>query len=149
MAWDDREKQEITQDEGKLLTAYQDTLGNWTIGIGHELGTDSSKYRGMTITEQECESLFATDFDTAEQEAKDAFAAFDGLDGPRKGALVNMAFQLGGDTLSTFHTFLDYLDRSMYQEAALDLMNTRYARQVPARASRIAYRIRTGQYATR
>lgn len=148
MAWDDREKQEITQDEGKLLTAYKDSLGNWTIGIGHLLGMDP-KYQGMTITDSECDALFETDFCTAEQGAKDAFPAFDGLDGPRKGALVNMAFQLGEDTLSTFHTFLDYLDRGMYQEAALDLMNTRYARQVPSRASRIAYRIRTGLYATR
>lgn len=149
MAWDDREKLELKQDEGELLHSYKDSLGNWTIGVGHLLGTDASKYQGMQITQEQSDEFFAEDFENAVQEAREAFNGFDGLDGPRKGALVNMAFQLGEKTLSTFHTFLNYLDLGKYQEAALDLMNTRYARQVPARASRIAYRIRTGTYATR
>lgn len=148
MAWDDREKQEIELDEGKVLTSYKDSLGNWTIGIGHLLGADP-KFQGITITDQECGEYFEEDFNEAVKEAQSAFDGFEGLDGPRKGAIVNMAFQMGEKTLSTFHTFLDYLDRGMYQEAALDLMNTRYARQVPQRAKRIAYRIRTGQYAAR
>ena len=148
MAWDDREKQELILDEGKCLTAYKDNRGNWTIGIGHNLGRDP-KFGGLVITEEQCDEYFEDDFSDACRGAEEAYSGFPGLDGPRKGALVNMAFQMGGQTLSTFHTFLSYLDRLMYAEAALDLMNTAYAKQVPARASRIAYRIRTGEYSPR
>lgn len=148
MSWDDREKQELELDEGKELKAYKDTRGNWTIGIGHFLGPNPL-YADKVITEEQCQELFDEDFEDAVKGATEAFDGFAGLDGPRKGALVNMAFQLGGKSLGTFHTFLGYIDALKYDEAALDLMNTAYARQVPARAKRIAYRIRTGQYAKR
>lgn len=147
MAWDDKEREEIQLDEGKVLTSYKDTQGNWTIGIGHFLGPNPI-YQNKTITEEQCQQYFEDDFSSAEDIAKACFDGFEGLDGPRKGALVNMAFNMG-KTLSTFHTFLDYLDRGLYKEAAIDLMNTRYAREVPARAKRIAYRIQTGNYADR
>lgn len=148
MAWDDREKQELTLDEGKSLSSYKDTEGYWTIGIGHYLGWDP-KFGALKITDQQCDEYFDTDFSNAVSEAQEAFPAFSGLDGPRKGALVNMAFQMGGSTLGSFHNFLHFLDMGQYQEASIDLMNTKYARQVPSRAKRIAYRINTGQYATR
>jgi lysozyme len=148
MAWDDREKQELTLDEGSSLTAYKDNLGNWTIGIGHYLGTDKA-FGSLNWTQDQVNETFEDDFAVAEDEARTVFPSFDGLDGARKGALVNMAFQLGESSLRNFTTFLHYLDLGKYEEAALDLMNTRYARQVQDRAKRIAYRIRTGDYAQR
>jgi lysozyme len=148
MAWDDQERIEIEKDEGKQLTSYKDTQGNWTVGIGHFLGPNPI-YSGKTITEEQCQEYFEEDFEEAVKGAQQACAGFSGLDGPRKGALVNMAFELGGPTLSTFHTFLGYVNDGLYQEAAIDLLNTRYAKQVPARAKRIAYRIQTGAYSPR
>lgn len=148
MSWDDTEKQEIELDEGRENKAYKDSLGYWTIGVGHMLGKDD-KFKDLVWTDSQVDEQYSTDFEAAVQEAQDAFDGFAGLDGPRKGALVNMAFQLGGSTLSTFHTFLNLLDLAKYDEAAADLMTTRYAKQVPMRASRIAYRIKTGQYAHR
>lgn len=148
MAWDDREKQELELDEGKVLKSYKDQFGNWTIGVGHFLGPNPL-YAEKVITEKQCQELFDEDFKEAVDGATKAFDGFSGLDGPRKGALTNMAFQLGAKSLSTFHTFLGYIDALKYDEAALDLMNTAYARQVPARAKRIAFRIRTGEYAKR
>ena len=148
MSWDDREKQELELDEGKQLKAYKDTEGNWTIGIGHFLGPNPI-YAGKTITEEQCQEYFDTDFEEAVKGAEQACDGFSGLDGARKGAIVNMSFQLGAKTLSTFHTFLNYVNNGLYQEAAIDLLNTRYAKQVPARAKRIAYRIQTGNYSPR
>jgi lysozyme len=148
MAWDDREKQELTLDEGRVLRAYKDTRGNWTVGIGHYLGTNPS-YADTVITDEQCDEIFDEDFEDAVKGARQAFPAFEGLDGPRKGALVNMSFELGWKTLSTFHTFLNYIDMNQYKEAAIDLLNTAYAKQVPARAKRIAYRIKNGDYAPR
>lgn len=148
MSWEDREKQEIELDEGRRNKAYKDTMGNWTIGIGHFLGPNNI-YAGTTWTDEQIDSHYETDFEEAEAGAEKAFPAFAGLDGPRKGALVNMSFQMGGTTLGTFRTFLNYLDLGRYKEAALDLMNTAYARQAPERAKRIAYRIQNGDYATR
>lgn len=146
-AWEDREKDEITADEGRSLTSYKDSLGYWTIGVGHLLGSSPS-YEGTMITDEQCDELFDEDFEAAVDAAQAAFAGFSGLDGPRQGALVNMAFELGEKTLSTFHGFFDFLDKGDWAGAANDLMGTRYAKQAPARASRIAFRIKTDIYST-
>lgn len=148
MAWDDREKNELILDEGRFLKSYKDQFGNWTIGVGHFLGPNSI-YADLVWTDEQVDSTFEDDFKDAEAEAQSAYKEFLGLDGPRKGALVNMSFQLGYGKFSRFLNFFNYLDQGLYKEAAIDLMNTAYARQVPARAQRIAYRIRTGEYTTR
>lgn len=142
--WEQKEKQELTLDEGRELKSYKDTKGYWTIGIGHLLG-NNPEYADVTITDTQCDELFEEDFEQAVKDAEDAYGGFSGLDGPRQGALVNLAFELG-EKLSTFHGFLNLLDQGNYAAAAQDLMGTAYAKQVPARASRIAFRIKTGTY---
>lgn len=44
--------------EGERLTAYQDTVGVWTIGVGH---TGPEVKRGMTITKERSAELLAND----------------------------------------------------------------------------------------
>ena len=146
MSWQDREQEEIKADEGLRLIAYKDSLGNTTIGYGH---TGEDVASGQSISQDEADSLFDADFEQAVTEAQEAVPFFQSLDGPRKGAMVNLAFNMGGSNLASFHGMLNALDSGDYTAAALHLMNSRYARQVKNRAVRLAFRIRTGQYALR
>lgn len=52
----------IKSFEGCRLTAYQDSVGVWTIGYGHTSGV----YSGMTITEAKAEEYLKGDLVTAE-----------------------------------------------------------------------------------
>lgn len=144
-AWEEREKEELRLDEGVRLKAYKDTLGNWTIGVGHLL----KEKPATDWTQDEVEAAFAIDFEEAENGAIRAAPFFSALDGPRKGVLVNMAFNMGGEKLAAFHGMLAAMDSGDWDTAALHLMNSRYARQVGNRAKRLAYRIRTGEYSLR
>lgn len=144
-SWEEMEKLELKDDEGLRLKAYKDSLGKGTIGYGHLLRPGDPE----VITEAQAEDIFESDFEKAVTEAQEAVAFFAALDGPRKGAMVNMAFQMGGAGLAAFHATLDAMDREAWDEAAQDIMNSKYARQTRARAQRIAYRVRTGQYAVR
>lgn len=48
--------------EGRRLDAYQDTVGVWTIGIGHTAAAGPPAVtRGLTITAAECDAIFARD----------------------------------------------------------------------------------------
>lgn len=149
-SWEEMEKLELKDDEGLRLKAYKDSLGNYTIGYGHlmhyagEVGGDP-----MEITLSEAEEMFDIDFQQAVTEAQEAVPFFAALDGPRKGAMVNMAFQMGGATLAAFHATLEAMDAADWEEASKRIMNSKYARQTRARAQRIAYRVRTGEYAVR
>lgn len=145
-SWEEMEKGELKLDEGLRLTTYKDSVGVKTIGYGH---TGSEAQDGRTISLQEAEDLFETDFEEAISDAHNAVPFFNALDGPRKGALVNMAFQLGATKLSGFHGTLAAMDEQDWNGAAKNVMNSLYARQARARATRIAYRIRTGEYSVR
>ena len=48
--------------EGCKLTAYQDSVGVWTIGYGHTKGV----YNGMTITQEEAEQMLLTELEEYE-----------------------------------------------------------------------------------
>src|SRR4249920_2152078 len=48
--------------EGCELTAYQDTTGVWTIGLGHTSAAgEPTVTEGMTITAEEAEDIFRQD----------------------------------------------------------------------------------------
>lgn len=147
-AWQEMEAEEIKADEGLRLEAYPDPLTKaepYTIGYGHTKGVK----KGDKITKEQADEFFEEDFEDAVTAAAQAVPFFSALDGPRKGALVNMAFNLGGPKLAEFHGTLNALDSGDWNSAALHLMNSRYARQVKGRAVRLAYRLRTGEYALR
>lgn len=144
--WALREQTEIKLDEGLRLVVYKDTVGLPTVGYGH---MDPALKVGDKISLQEAYDLFAPDFEDAITAAKWAVPFFENLDGPRKGAMVNMAFNLGAKGLAGFHGTLAALDEQDWDSAAQHVMNSKYARQTKSRAARIAYRIRTGNYALR
>lgn len=132
---DDTLKAQIVRDEGKRLKAYLDTQGFWTIGVGHLLGPTA---RMLEITEEECDALLDHDIQTA----------FRGMikvlgddwhkhDYARVTAVVNMVFNLGEQKLSKFTHFLSSMKSQNYEQAALDMMNSLWAKQVPARAARL------------
>ena len=52
----------LAQREGRRLKAYRDSVDVWTIGIGHTAAAGPPKVvPGLTITEAECDAIFARD----------------------------------------------------------------------------------------
>lgn len=52
----------LTQREGVRLKAYKDSVGIWTIGIGHTSAAGLPKVvPGLTITKAQCDEIFARD----------------------------------------------------------------------------------------
>jgi lysozyme len=52
----------LAEREGRRLQAYRDSVGVWTIGIGHTSAAGPPQVGpGLTITEPECDAIFARD----------------------------------------------------------------------------------------
>jgi lysozyme len=128
-------RERLIQDEGMRLEAYQDTLGLWTIGIGHLLGAEK---RMSKITFAECMALFETDL-------KDAWEIAYKLcpkmlmterEDQRNNVIVNMAFNLG-TKLGGFKKFIAACEGSDWPTAAKEMMDSKWATQVPLRAERL------------
>ena len=79
----------ITSFEGCRLTAYQDSVGVWTIGYGHTSGV----YQGMTITEEEAIAFLRQDLKTGEN-AVNSNVTY-GINQNQFDALVSFTFNVG------------------------------------------------------
>ena len=132
MNWKTHTLDQIKIDEGLRLTPYRCTEGVLTIGYGRSLEKG--------ITEQEAEYLLSNDLDVAATDAIQFCTqeVWDQLSDQRKSVLVNMAFNLGLTRLSKFKKFKAALLRHDYHEAADQMLDSRWARQVGQRALRLA-----------
>lgn len=133
-------EEQLRFDEGEKLTAYQDHLGFWTIGIGRLI--DARK--GGGITKEESSYLLNNDIRRKTAEVKAAIPWFGKLDEVRQGVLLNMAFQMGTEGLLKFKNTLRMVESGQYDAAASGMLESLWARQTPERAKRLSEQMRTG-----
>lgn len=90
----------IKQFEGLCLTAYQDSVGVWTIGYGWTQPVDGKPIRpGMTIKEETAERLLRTGLVGYESDVSKLVKVK--LTQGQFDALVSFAYNLGARALST------------------------------------------------
>ena len=138
----DREllRAQIIRHEGLKYSAYADSLGYLTIGVGRLI--DSRM--GGGISHQEAMFLLDNDLDACIADLAARFPWFERLDAPRQMALVDLRFNLGAQGLLGFAKFLLAMGRGDYPKAAEELVASRWHTQVGARALEIEHMVRTG-----
>ncbi len=134
-------RKELIRDEGKKLTAYKDSLGFWTIGIGHLLGKSKTK---SVISEEECEHLFRDDLVKAELNLQKTFPEWRLLDNVRQRVLMNMSFNLDGN-LKKFVKFIAALRSENWNQAGIEMKDSTWYQQVGQRVERLRILIVTGE----
>ncbi len=106
----------IKQFEGCKLTAYQDSVGVWTIGYGWTQPVDGKPIRaGMTIKQETAERLLKTGLVSYEGDVSRLVKV--GLTQEQFDALVSFMYNLGTRSLST-STLLRKLNAGDYAGAA-------------------------------
>ena len=126
-------------EEGFRSHVYNDHLGYKTIGYGRCIESGV----GLGITEDEATYLLMQDIDRSVAECEN-FKWFSDLDDPRAMVVVALAFQMGWPRLNTFGNMLAAMADGDYDRAADELIDSKFARQVPERAKRLSEIIRTG-----
>jgi lysozyme len=124
-------KAELTRDEDRRLKPYFDSVGKLTIGVGRNLddvgiSADESNYLLEADIGRVCDELDAT------------LPWWRNLDETRQRVIANMAFNLGVPRLMGFKNTLRYLQDRNYEEAAREMLASKWADQVGARAIRLA-----------
>lgn len=133
--------EQLKIDEGCRLTAYQDTVGVWTIGYGHTGGVK----KGDKITQKEAEELLLEDTLEAARDASTLPVGFDGLNAVRQAVLINMTFNLGLTRVLNFKRFLSAVQVRDFDTAALEMLDSKWAGQVGQRAIRLAKLMKKGE----
>ncbi|WP_406808191.1 lysozyme [Enterobacter chuandaensis] len=106
----------IKQFEGCKLTAYQDSVGVWTIGYGWTQPVDGKPIRaGMTIKQETAERLLKTGLVSYESDVSRLVKV--SLTQGQFDALISFTYNLGARSLST-STLLRKLNAGDYAGAA-------------------------------
>lgn len=133
---------QLIRDEGEKLHAYQDHLGYWTLGVGRLI--DARK--GGGISPVESRYLLDNDINTRKAALLSRLPWTASLDPVRFAVLLNMAFQMGVDGLLGFRNTLAMVMQRQYAQAAIGMLNSKWASQTPERAKRLADQMRTGEW---
>jgi lysozyme len=130
-------KDQLIRHEGLRLTVYDCPAGYKTIGVGRNL-------EGKGITEEEAMYLLDNDIKDFQESLSRELPWFDSLDECRKNILTNMAFNLGVSGLLKFKNTLTAIENSNWEEAASQMLDSRWAEQVGGRATELSELMKSG-----
>lgn len=133
---------QLRRDEGVRAHMYFDSEGYATIGVGRLIDAR----RGGGLRESEIDYLLANDIEEALAALRDRLPWFDSLNEARQGVLANMAFNLGVDGLLGFRKTLALVEQGEYDAASVEMLDSKWARQVGQRAQRLSEQMRTGRW---
>lgn len=134
---------QLRRDEGTRATAYPDSMGWLTIGVGRLI---DSRKTGAGLRPDEIDYLLRNDIADRVQALQKALPWFAKLDQARQGVLINMAFQMGTEGLLAFRQTLGVVRDGKYSEASEQMMKSKWAEQTPARARRLSEQMKTGEW---
>ena len=117
---------------------YRCTSGKLTIGVGRNI-----EDRGLL--DDEIDFLLDNDIEVVMNEVAVTFDWFFDLSEVRQRVVADMIFNLGLPTFKKFEQMIAALEAGDWSEAANQMMDSRWAKQVGARAERLREMMETGE----
>ena len=138
-------REQLKIDEGVKYEVYDDHLGYKTFGIGHLITTKDEEYGaiiGTIVSEKRVNAVFDTDVNTYIDEAKKVFGNLEEMPQEAQQVIVNMCFNMGSPRLSQFKKFIKAIHDEDWATASVEMLNSKWAKQVGDRANRLSDRIK-------
>ena len=130
-------REQLILHEGKKDKPYRCTAGKLTIGVGRNL-------EDKGLTDDEIMYLLENDIKEAEQDLEQ-FDWYKKLKWERKRVLIDMRINLGLQGLLSFRNMIAKIESENWEEAAYEMLDSKWAEQVGTRAERLAEMMRTGE----
>ena len=138
-------REQLAIDEGKVLEIYHDHLGYPTFGIGHlilESDKEFGEPLGTPISEERVVECFERDVEAVLEDCEKLYKDFDELPEEAQQIIANMMFNMGRPRLSKFKKMKAAVDEQNWEEAANQMEDSGWYRQVTNRAERLCDRMR-------
>jgi len=132
-------KEYIKLNEGLRLKPYRCSAGKLTIGWGRNLEDNG-------ISKEEAEMMLDSDVADCILHLYSIFSldGYENLTENRQTVLVDMIFNLGRTRFGKFRKMIQAVKDEDFNEAAVQLLDSRYAKQLPNRSRRNANMMREG-----
>lgn len=132
-------RQQLVRHEGLRLKPYKCTSGKLTIGIGRNI-------EDMGISESEAFIMLDNDINYYTRNLYNAKPIVRQLNPARRNVLINMAFNLGVPRLMKFKKMWLAIEIGYYDDAANEMLDSKWANRVGNRAKELSEQMRTGEY---
>ena len=129
----------ITLHEGKRHHVYECSSGKLTVGVGRNL-------EDLGLSDGEIDFLLRNDLMRVQSELAVNVPCFLNLSDVRQDVLMDMCFNLGISRFLQFKNMLTALEIGDYIEAAAEMLDSRWAKQVGERANRLAKMMATDEW---
>ena len=139
-------KKEIEIDEGGKYEIYLDHLNLPTFGIGHlilDSDPESGEEVGTPVSEDRVSECFNKDVHTVLSDCEKLYEDFYTLPEEVQRIIANMMFNMGYPRLSKFKGMKAGVDARDWQQAADEMVDSRWYNQVTNRAERLVKRMRS------
>lgn len=154
----DESKESLIRHEAKRLHVYTDSRGFATVGVGCNLdapgamgllqscGADfKAVYAGHAdLTDEQCDCLLTKQIIQVVEWLVRYLPEISTYSVIRQAALIDLAFNLGEGTFSTFKTFLLMIRTQRWNDAGSDLLKSRAAKQTGHRYNDLAQMLING-----
>ena len=141
----DKLREQLKIDEGCVYEIYNDHLGYPTFGIGHlviESDPENGQAVGTSVSEDRVAEAFDEYIKSVLRDCNILYPDFDDLPEEAQQIIANMMFNLGRPRLSKFAGMKRGVDAKDWDVAADEMVDSRWYRQVGARAERLVNRMR-------
>jgi lysozyme len=141
----DRLRVELEIDEGCKYHIYLDHLGLPTAGIGHlikESDPEHGKPVGTVISKERVDEWFEQDIMTTIHDCKKVFDDWNAMNEEVKLIMANMMFNLGYPRFCKFRLMIQAVRDGDHIEAANQMKQSRWYKQVTNRAERLISRMK-------
>ena len=138
-------REQLKIDEGCVYEIYNDHLGYPTFGIGHlvrESDPENGSPIGTKVSEDRVANAFDDDIGIVLSDCNKLYQDFEDLPEEAQQIIANMMFNLGRPRLSKFVGMKRGVDEKDWNSAADEMVDSRWYRQVGARAERLVNRMR-------
>tara|TARA_R110002020_G_scaffold301345_1_gene516780 strand:+ start:42 stop:551 length:510 start_codon:yes stop_codon:yes gene_type:complete len=137
----------LKRHEGVKTHAYRDSLGILTIGCGRNI-SNNEKHHGLGISIDEIDYMLQNDIERTIKELSREYPWFNELEeGARRDAIINMHFNLGRARFAGFKKAIAHMELGNHSEAAVEFLDSLWARQVKGRSLEVTDMIKTNTYA--
>ena len=138
-------REQLEVDEGCVYEIYNDHLGYPTFGIGHlvkESDPEQGQSLGTAVSSDRVAEAFESDIQSVLRDCNILYSDFDDLPEEAQQVIANMMFNLGRPRLSKFAGMKRGVDARDWNQAADEMVDSNWYRQVTNRADRLVERIR-------
>ena len=138
-------REQLEVDEGCIYEIYNDHLGYATFGIGHlvtESDPEQGQSLGTTVSPDRVAEAFESDIQSVLRDCNILYSDFHNLPEEAQQVIANMMFNLGRPRLSKFAGMKRGVDARDWNQAADEMVDSNWYRQVTNRADRLVERVR-------